>query len=432
MRISSWLVISFCAVLWAQDPAPPSAPPAGGGGGGNAPSTPSVPGGGGGGNVPGNTPGSIPGRPGQFPTDRQTPQFPSEMPRPIFLSGRVMMEDGTAPPEPVMIERICQGNTPRPEGYTDSKGRFSFELGRNNQMFADASTGSGADWDNDPVTGRNTGMSGGMPGGFGRSGGITERQLMGCEVRASLAGYRSDVVSLAGRRSMDNPDVGTIVLRRLANVEGFTTSATSLMAPKDARKAFEKGSELVKKKKVADAEKEFQKAVDLYPKYAVAWHELGLLKEQQNQADAARTAYQQAVASDSKFIKPYIQLAGMAARQQDWKQTAELSDKAIKLNPYDFPAIYLYNSVAYYNLQDLEAAEKSAREGVKSDPQHRIPKLAHLYGIILAQKQEYSSSAEQLKAYLKFAPNAADVETVKKQLAEIEGKVAQKAPAPPQ
>src|SRR6266849_5875234 len=48
--------------------------------------------------------------------------------RPAYLSGKVQMDDGTAPPEPVVIERVCNGS-PRAEGYTDAKGRFSFQLG---------------------------------------------------------------------------------------------------------------------------------------------------------------------------------------------------------------------------------------------------------------------------------------------------------------
>ena len=64
---------------------------------------------------------------------RQQQQMP-EMVRPIFISGKVMLEDGTPPQESVVIERVCNGNA-RPEGYTDSKGRFSFEVGRNQGMF---------------------------------------------------------------------------------------------------------------------------------------------------------------------------------------------------------------------------------------------------------------------------------------------------------
>ena len=47
---------------------------------------------------------------------------------------------------------------------------------------------------------------------------------------------------------MDSPDVGTIFLHRLGNVEGRIVSAISLAAPKDARKAFEKGSDLARRK----------------------------------------------------------------------------------------------------------------------------------------------------------------------------------------
>ena len=43
------------------------------------------------------------------------------MPTPVFISGRVMLDDGTPPPEPVAIERVCI-NVIRTEGYTDSQG----------------------------------------------------------------------------------------------------------------------------------------------------------------------------------------------------------------------------------------------------------------------------------------------------------------------
>ena len=42
-------------------------------------------------------------------TTTPTSPFPQEMVRPVFLTGKVMMEDGTPPPESVMIERICGG-----------------------------------------------------------------------------------------------------------------------------------------------------------------------------------------------------------------------------------------------------------------------------------------------------------------------------------
>jgi tetratricopeptide (TPR) repeat protein len=419
-----------CAELAkGQEPSPGGAPGGAPTTGGGSPST-GNPGGG----IPGtgnpNTPGiGRPGQqPGQFPGDPNRNQFPDLSNRPIFLSGKVVTEDGTPPPEPVIIERVCNGQ-PRPEGYTDSKGRFSFQLGQNTAVMADASVSS-----TDPFGNSGPNSRGGFGGPQGR--GISERDLMGCELRASLPGYRSEAVNLSGRRFMDNPEVGTIILRRLANVQGLTLSATSAMAPKDARKAYEKGRELAKKQKWADAQKEFEKAVTVYPKYANAWTDLGMVQEQLNQPEEARKSYEQAMAQDSRLVAPYIQVAFLEARQNKWKEVAELTDKAVKLNPYDYPRAYFLNAVAYLNMQKLDEAEKSAREGVKVDSRRSVPKIQHVLGVILAQKADYAGATEYMNSYLKTLPaNAPDIAVVKKQLAEVE-KFAQapKAaePQPPQ
>jgi tetratricopeptide (TPR) repeat protein len=342
---------------------------------------------------------------------------------PIFLSGKVVLEDGTPPPESVVIERVCNG-TPRPEAYTDSKGRFSFQLGQNQHVFADASVGNSSD----PLDqqggfgggGRNPG-SGGF-GGMGPAGGrqISERDLMGCDLRASLPGYRSEVVSLAGRRAMDNPDVGTIILRRLAGVEGFSTSMTTLQAPKDAKKAYDKGRDLAKKKKMDDAQKEFEKAVSLYPNYAVAWFALGELRRMGNKNDEARQAYEKAIEADRKFVNPYMPLAQLAAGENKWQDVADISARLLKLNPIEYPMAYFFHSVASYNMQKFDAAEKSAREAVKLDTQHRIPKAQHLLGVLLAMRDDYSGAVENIRGYLQFAPGALDADQARQQLADFE------------
>jgi tetratricopeptide (TPR) repeat protein len=343
--------------------------------------------------------------------------------RPIYVSGKVVLQDGTPPPESLVIELVCSGS-PRPQGYTDSKGRFSFQLGANQGMIADASTGGGGPFGS-------SGMGGGSWGRTGSTGGsgITERALTGCELRAVLAGYHSEPVSLAGRRVMDNPDVGTIILRRLSNAEGSTISMTSLMAPKDAKKAYEKGREASKKKKWDDARTQLQKSVDLYPEYAAAWYELGVVHEQTRNPAEARKAYEKSLAADGKYVNPYMRLAAMAASERKWQDVADTTERVLKLNPVDFPNAYFINAVANYNLQRSDAAEKSARETIKLDTQHRIPRANHLLGILLADKQDLTGAREQMSNYLKFAPNAPDADTVKQGLAKIDQAIAAQNPA---
>ena len=343
-----------------------------------------------------------------------TSPFPTDMPRPIYVSGRVMMEDGTPPPESIVIERVCNGQ-PRPEGYTDSKGRFNFELGRNSAIMVDASNSSGG-FDSQGRMGNTSSSS--------RLGAdnnpFSDRNLAGCEIRAAMVGFRSSIVNLAGRRMMDNPDIGTILLKRMANVEGFTFSATTNMAPKDAKKAFEKGLDLVKKKKPAEALKEFEKATAAYPKFSAAWYELGHVQEGQNSMEDARKSYELSIASDPKFVKPYLPLLGMALQKGNWEEIAELSAKTVKHNPYEYPQVFFYNALANLNLKNLDQAEKSALAAQKLDEKGRIPRIRYVLGIVQAQKSDFKAAGENLKAYIAASPGASDIETVKKQLGEIE------------
>ena len=387
-------------------------------GGGSLPGVGSIPGGG------GTAPGT--GRPSQQSpsgqvTDQNNP-WQQDMNRPIFLSGRVMVDDGTPPPDTVVIERVCNG-VARPEAYTNSKGHFSFELGKNQGMFQDASMSG-------PMTNDPFGNSGSFGG---RSSGMNERDLMGCELRANLPGFRSDMVNLSNRRFLDSPEVGTIILHRMGNVEGRIISATSMNAPKDARKAFDKGQDLVKRKKLDDAAKSLQAAVDLYPKYAAAWLELGKIQASKSQFAEASASYQQAVAADPKFISPYLQLSLLAARDQKWPEVISHTEKALKLDPFDYPEVYYYNAVANLNLQNLDAAETSAREALKMDAErHQYPKVEHLLGVILARRRDYSGAAVQMRNYLRLAPKAQDADQVRSQLQELDRLTGQSASAQPE
>ena len=88
--------------------------------------------------------------------------------------------------------------------------------------------------------------------------------------------------------------------------------------------------------------------------------------------------------------------------------------------------MYFFSAVANYNLQKSDVAENQAREAAKLDKEHRIPKINQLLGIILAQKQDYTGAAENMRIYLKFSPNAPDVDAVKQQLADLEKAGAEK------
>lgn len=345
--------------------------------------------------------------------------------QPIFLSGRIMMDDGSEVPRNVPIERVC-GVTVRVEGHTDSKGYFNIQLGANNLDALQDASSSGLD-------------DFGRPGNFGQAGpptastslnpnSYTRQLLLNCELRARVPGYESQMINLATHRELDNPDVGTILLHRLAPDEGTTVSATTLAAPKNAKKAYQKGLDLEKKKKLDQAHASLEQAVEAYPKYAEAWFELGHVQVAQGQADAARKSFDASIQADSKFVPPYIQISMMEFQAQHWQELADATDKAMRLDPFAFPEAFFMNAVANYNLHHVDVAEQSALRAQKLDTHHQIPQISHLLGVIKADRHDYAGAAAQMRAYLQFAPQATDAAAVRTQIEGFE----KRAAAPPQ
>ncbi len=336
----------------------------------------------------------------------------------IYLTGKVMLDDGTPPQDSVTIERVCSG-APRALGYTDQKGRFSFQIGQTAGVMQDASEGgTGLPGTNRISMGM--GAVGGMGAGPSRTPNMPDMQLANCDLRAVLAGFRSDSVGVGPRRLMDDSDVGTIVLHRLANVEGSAISMTSLQAPNEARRAYQRGLLEVRKGKLAEAGKEFRKAVDIYPNYAVAWYELGRIQQQNGEIEPARESFTRAMAADAKFVSPYLQLAELQATAENWLALAETTGRLLKLDAVDYPMAYFYDATANLNLGQLDTAERSARAGQKLDAPHRYPKLEQVLAAVLARKQDYAGAAAQIRSYLLLAPGAQDAAQMKKELAEME------------
>jgi tetratricopeptide (TPR) repeat protein len=399
MKLHGWfLSVAICLPAFAQHS-----------GSGSSPGT-----------VGGPTGGSTTGPPRMGNPTQNNPLDDStlEQNRPLFVMGKVVMDDGTPPPDPVVIQLVCHGQ-PRSIAHTNGKGTFSADLNSRSMeaLLADASQSP------DSILGQNSSDPSRMMSSGNRgmdSNGLSERQLLDCELQAYQPGFRSDVARLGQRRSLDNPDVGTLFLHRLSNVEGLTISSTSALAPKDAKKAFEKARNNQNKHDWTGAEKELQRAVTIYPRYSAAWYALGNVQLEQKDLDAARQSYTRALEADPKFVNPYAQLTMVAFRQQNWQDVAVNSDHLLRLNPIDFPQAWLYSAYAHFNLHDLEAAEKSAREGLMHDPTHRTPRLNQVLAAVLSQKHDYSGAAQSLRDYLQFASSAPDADKVRQQIIQLQ------------
>jgi Tfp pilus assembly protein PilF len=350
--------------------------------------------------------------PSTNPNSSLSPSTTDRSASPLFISGKVMLESGGTLPEPVPIERVCNG-TVRREAYADTKGHFEFQLGAN-FTFQDAS-------ENDSRTGPDSQSRNGSNNNGLRSNDLMRlNDLNGCELRAVLAGYQSTVINLQtlGAESWQY-EVGTILLKRLGNAPGSTISVTSMAAPKAAMHAYEKAQKM-RTAKPAEAEKELGKAVEIYPRFAAAWTLLGDIHRERNQFDAAREEYTQAIAADPQFVNPNYGLAMIAVQKKKWDDAVRFTDQVIKLNPVAFPVAYFLNAAANYNLQKLAPAEESAKRFKSMDTQHSHPDVCLLLSYLLSARQDYAGAAHEIRDYLALVPNSPDAESLKNEAKRYE------------
>jgi len=266
--------------------------------------------------------------------------------------------------------------------------------------------------------------------------GISRRELTNCELRASASGFHSSVINLLGLDTFGGSiDVGVIVVQRATKIKGMTLSAIPYKAPKDARRAYEKGLQAERNDKLADARKYFETAVEIYPSSANAWFQLGTVLQKENQKDAARKAYTQATTIDTRFLPPYLSLASMAYQTGNWTEVLNLTGHILDLDPLNHAAVtsyildldplnyadaYFYNAVANYNLNKIEDAEKSGLKAEHLDLRTRFPQLHLLLAEIFARKNNYAMAISEIQTYLELAPHAKDADQVREQLANLE------------
>ena len=188
---------------------------------------------------------------------------------------------------------------------------------------------------------------------------------------------------------MNNTNVGVIVLHSRGKKAEGMISVASLQVPAKARKEYEKGSELLEKGNLAEAEKSLRKAIDQYPKFAEAWLRLGDLEQRRKNMEGAMADYQEAINADPNFALPYIRMAFLSAVASNWEQTRKLTERLISLDPVNFPLAYYYNAVAEFNLNHIAQAETNALRAESLDKLHSEPRVELLLATIYNAKGEH-------------------------------------------
>ncbi len=351
------------------------------------------------------------GTTGQQSTEnQQQTRQTSEMP--LYVEGRVLTDAGQPAAEPVSIKLTCGMRTLQVI-RADLKGYFRFALGAGAQANADLSAADEA-----PMASITSGIN--IPGGYSGFGYGDGSSLTGCEIRISVPGYLPLMGTITDPASLGTIDVGILELRRIAVATGASVSATSLLAPGNARKEFDQGVKDIRSNRLPQATQHLERAVGAYDKYAAAWNELGKLYSADHQMEKARQSYEKAIAADAKYAPPYVGLAALQVQDQNYEGAAENVGKAAELDPTILMGVAGYvQAVANFRLNRLDAAVEGALAAEKG-PHQSFPQLHALLADIYLRRQDSPTAAAQIRAYLKEAPQGSFAAELKQRLEQIE------------
>ena len=129
--------------------------------------------------------------------------------------------------------------------------------------------------------------------------------------------------------------------QRMASPAGAFISAADLAVPLRAQKEFDKANELVAKQDLTQAIRRLDKAIAMYPAYAGAYNNLGVIYARMGDRERERGALQKAISINDHFAPAYVNLGRMDISTGDFSGAESVLNKASALDPTDTMTLVL-------------------------------------------------------------------------------------------
>ena len=236
-------------------------------------------------------------------------------------------------------------------------------------------------------------------------------------VRASRQGYQPGDAHIDlrnGDSSVENVDISLIPSKQEANGIGGTISANLLKVPENARKEFDRGSQLLNEKK--DFKRSiaaFRRAVERFPGYAQAFFLMGTAQIQINDASAAEASLRKAIELDPHMTAPYYALAVLMFGQRRYAEEKELLLEAEKLDVADWRWPF---ELARCDAQQGQW-ESALRYGLAARGSVNAPPKVHLLlADIYANSNRPHEAVAELELFAQLDPKSSYMERVREVL----------------
>lgn len=195
-------------------------------------------------------------------------------------------------------------------------------------------------------------------------------------------------------------------------------SVSDLGIPANARNEFEKANRLISRQEWAKAQERLRKAIAIYPNYAAAYNNLGVIYSHTGDLAQAREALQRALTVNDHMALVYVNLGRVSFRTNDFPAVEGFISKALSLAAPDADELTLlaYAEVADRHLDQVIEISRQA---------HRTQLSKHAYLHVFAAKAQElqgkdDAAVAELQQYLSEEPAGRRAERVRTMLAKFQ------------
>lgn len=236
-------------------------------------------------------------------------------------------------------------------------------------------------------------------------------------VRASRQGYQPGDAHIDlhnGDSTVQNIEISLMPRKQEPNDMRGTISANALKVPDNARKEFERGSQLLNEKKDFNRSiAAFRRAVERFPGYAQAFFLMGTAQIQINDASAAEASLRKAIELDPHMTAPYYALAVLMFGQRRYAEEKEFLLEAQKLDAADWRWPF---ELARCDAQQGQW-ESALRYGLAARGNVNAPPKVHLLlADIYANSNRPQEAVAELELFAQLDPKSSYMERVREVL----------------
>jgi tetratricopeptide (TPR) repeat protein len=179
-------------------------------------------------------------------------------------------------------------------------------------------------------------------------------------------------------------------------------SASGLAVPKRAKKELDRSNELIRNGELQQAIAKLKKATEIYPQYALAYNNLGVLYSRLGDRVHENEALQKAISLDPSFALAYVNVGRMDMKGNDYPEAEAAFNKALSFNPTDAITLILLSYSEFMD-KSFDAAIATSQKAHSLDKPHAF---AHRVAArAFEQEKQGAKAIAELEIFLKEEPS---------------------------